>query len=160
MLNPVSYEKGDASNARPSTLIMHVVNNHGGWGAGFVLALNKRYPHVENDYRLWYRRTRERGPLLKLGTTQFVVADQSQNIWVANMCAQTLNETYLPGEIPLDYCALQRCISYSAEFADAHGLSIQAPRFGSGLAGGDWDVIQHLIQVTVRPYIPVTIKDL
>jgi hypothetical protein len=45
MMAMIYYAKGDASKpigAGPK-MICHITNNRGGWGAGFVLALSKRW---------------------------------------------------------------------------------------------------------------------
>ncbi len=68
----IVYVVGDAT--RPSgdgaRIIVHVCNDVGGWGKGFVLAVSRRWPEPEREYRRWYR---ERGPdEFALGRVQFV----------------------------------------------------------------------------------------
>jgi hypothetical protein len=45
------------------------------------------------------------------------------------------------------------------EFADSLGKPIVAPMFGSGLAGGDWQKIETLIETHIPEHVPVTIYD-
>lgn len=154
----ITYVHGDVTEMPENSLLLHVCNNRGGWGAGVVLAISKKWPEPELGYRDWYRRCRERGVLLPLGKTQFIpVAGAGKPRWVGNMVAQTLGETLLTGEIPLQYDKLIECLKSAAEFAEAWGLEIHAPRFGSDLAGGDWDVIETLIKLHIPEHIPVTI---
>ncbi len=51
--------KGDATSpqAKGPKVIAHVCNDVGGWGKGFVLAISRRWPEPERDFR---RRHRER----------------------------------------------------------------------------------------------------
>ncbi|HJK89231.1 MAG TPA: hypothetical protein RMH85_21120 [Polyangiaceae bacterium LLY-WYZ-15_(1-7)] len=53
----IDYVVGDAT--RPGgdgpKIIVHVCNDVGGWGRGFVTALSKRWAAPEEAYRAWYR---------------------------------------------------------------------------------------------------------
>ena len=94
---------------------------------------------------------------MPLGHVQFVPV--ALHSYVGNMIGQTIGETLAPGEIPLQYDKLYECLRTAGQFADSHGLSIHAPRFGAGLARGDWDVIEALITTAIPEHIPVTIYD-
>ena len=52
----IKYIKGDAT--RPigdgSKLILHICNDVGAWGSGFVVALSKRWKEPEQKYRELY----------------------------------------------------------------------------------------------------------
>lgn len=156
-MREIIYVDGDVTTMPNDSLLLHVCNNRGGWGAGVVLAISNKWPAPEVEYREWYARCRSRGVILPLGHTQFVLTSFGTRQWVGNMIAQTLGETLLPGEIPLQYDKLIQCLKSAAEFAEAHGLEIHAPRFGSDLAGGDWSVIETLIKLHIPHHIPVTI---
>jgi O-acetyl-ADP-ribose deacetylase (regulator of RNase III) len=49
--------KGDATapQVEGNKIIAHVCNDLGRWGKGFVLALSRRWPEPEREYRRWYR---------------------------------------------------------------------------------------------------------
>ena len=56
MTGKMIIKKGDATNPtklydNEISIIPHVCNNKNRWGAGFVLALNKKWPIVEEKYR-------------------------------------------------------------------------------------------------------------
>lgn len=53
----ISYVTGDATHphGQGPKVICHVCNDIGGWGRGFVLALSRRWPQPEADYRAWRR---------------------------------------------------------------------------------------------------------
>ena len=48
---------GDATQpvGEGTKIIVHVCNDIGGWGRGFVVALSKRWPEPERRYRAWSR---------------------------------------------------------------------------------------------------------
>ncbi|MGA3490465.1 hypothetical protein ACK8GG_20940, partial [Micromonosporaceae bacterium DT55] len=54
---PLKTIKGDATSpqAKGRKVIAHICNDLGGWGKGFVLAISRRWPEPERDYRAWHR---------------------------------------------------------------------------------------------------------
>lgn len=126
----------------PNVVIPHVVNNEGAWGAGFVIPLGKRFPSIKIAYLdNWYS--------FNLGDIQWVNAAES--VTVVNMYAQTLG-----GKRRLNYEHLVQCMRCVRKVF--HNRPILAPRFGSGLAGGNWNFIRELIHDTwVSCGIDVTI---
>lgn len=133
------YSEGDIFQTLQSleskTLLPHVCNNEGAWGAGFVVPLGRFYPKSREEY-LQLKQTGK----LELGHTQFVeVAD---TVTVCNMVAQTLG-----GRRPLRYDALVHCMLQVAKHASENDIDrIDCPLFGAGLAGGAWPFIHKLIQ--------------
>lgn len=78
--------RGDATapQGEGAKLIVHVRNDLGGWGDGFVPALSRRWPEPEAAYR---RRRRERANNdFALGATQFVPV--GPRLRVADMIGQ------------------------------------------------------------------------
>lgn len=135
----IRYIIGDATLPihRPA-LIIHIVNDEGHWGAGFVTSLSKKYPKAENAYR--------HIPVdhLKLGSTLFVPVDRG--VVVANMIAQRSIKV-VDGKPPIRYDAVAACLKSIDQRLSQQFIkySIHAPRFGTGLAGGTWDKIEPLI---------------
>jgi len=139
-----SLQKGDATKlpSTGKTLLIHVCNNRGGWGKGFVLALSKLTTKPERAYRSIPRHE------LKLGSVQFVKVDDQ--LTVANMIAQN---GYISSENPhpLQMDALRNCLKKVAKRADQFD-TIQLPKVGSGLAGGDWSKIEPMIQCELQHF--------
>lgn len=135
-------------------MIIHINNDVGAWGAGFVLALSKRWTQPEKSYRIW----KQKYPcLFQLGQVQFVPVEP--DIIVANMIAQHQFPTREKPQA-VDYQALETCLKKVSNF-EAKKFSIHAPRIGAGLGGGDWKTIESLlIKNLVIKDIPVTIYDL
>lgn len=144
----IQYLRGDAT--KPCTgngIIAHVCNNAGGWGAGFVLAVSKRWKHPEESYRRWAReKFCPNSGAFELGHTQIVPV--TPDIWVANMIAQD-GYGHI-GRIPLQYDALEKCLGLVADEALDMKLSVHMPRIGCGLAGGTWDKVGPIVEKTLE----------
>lgn len=156
-MKPINYIKGDATNpiGNGNKIIIHCCNDVGAWGAGFVLALSRRFPTVEYAYRYWFKEIDDElidttiysktGPCV-LGEVQFCKVNN--NIWVANMIGQH-NIGFINNLPPIRYDAIETCLNKVAKNAKDINASIHCPRFGSGLAGGNWLEIEKLINKTL-----------
>ena len=150
-MQKIRYIEGDMfgvvkGDIHPSPIIIaHCCNDRGAWGAGFVLPLGKNFPIARESYFNWFNGLTGETEKFGLGQTQFVNVDDK--IFVANMVAQTLG-----GSRPLYYNHLSRCLDAVANFAiernDAreYKTRLVCPMFGSNLAGGDWNIIEKLIE--------------
>ena len=149
----IQYVRGDATKPQGTKLqlIIHCCNDIGAWGKGFVVALSKRWPHVERAYRQWHK---ERTYLyqdgmfttgaFELGAVQFVQAEAG--IWVSNIIGQH-GIRWENGVPPIRYPAILEALQEirdSIEYKefDKHEESyfndstVHMPRMGAGLAGG------------------------
>jgi len=154
----VTYVKGDATKpiGDGQKIIAHVCNDKGGWGAGFVLALNKISYKPMREYRNMYERRDYY--FLPLGVTQFV--SLGNGLHVVNMIAQHGTVSKLNKQ-PLSYEALEIALTRLAEDAIDIGASVHMPRIGCGLAGGDWNVVESIINRTLTlRNVDVTVYDL
>jgi O-acetyl-ADP-ribose deacetylase (regulator of RNase III) len=151
----LNYVEGDATRPQGDgpKLILHICNNIGAWGAGFVLALSRRWPEPEREYRAWHASDRDFG----LGRIQQVQVED--DIWVVNMVAQHgIRSPTNPK--PIQYFELKKCLQRVAGFASKYGVSVHMPRIGCGLAGGDWKVIEEIIKETlIDGGVKVTVYD-
>lgn len=145
---PITYLKGDATvpQVKGPKLIVHVCNTLGGWGAGFVLAVSKRWPEPEAAYRAWYHARTHKdasgdGRFL-LGQVQ--VVGVLPDTWVVNMIGQEGMRTGSNGP-PIRYAALRECLLKVAQIASEKKASINMPRIGCGLAGGRWEMVEPII---------------
>ncbi|HEY4498583.1 MAG TPA: macro domain-containing protein [Candidatus Paceibacterota bacterium] len=149
----INFVTGDAT--RPigdgNKIIVHICNDVGGWGAGFVLAISQRWKRPQKRYR-------ELGKTggYELGTVDLVQVEG--NIWVANMIAQ--QGIHWDHSIPpIRYPALEDCLLQVAQHAKKLKASVHMPRIGCGLAGGKWDKVEEIVSRTLGD-IPVTVYDL
>jgi hypothetical protein len=139
-------------------LIPHVVNNIGKWGAGFSGPLGEAFPQAKQSYLAFFDGGRPRCDF-GLGDSQVVYAEE--DVCVANMVAQDGVGT---DSRKIRYDLLVRCMNevtrnllQSVDFRDSD-WAIHAPKFGCGLAGGNWDFIEELIRdCWIRRGIEVTV---
>ncbi|MGW1818362.1 macro domain-containing protein [Streptomyces sp. NPDC002125] len=153
----ITYVRGDATapQGKGVKLIVHVCNDLGGWGKGFVLALSRRWPEPEVSYRRWHRE--RAGNDFGLGAVRFVQV--SPYIWVANLVGQHGMRTGSKG-VPVRYGAIDEGLAKVAVRAAELGASVHMPRIGCGLAGGTWSRIEPLItERLVGRGIDVTVYD-
>jgi hypothetical protein len=152
----IHYIKGDAT--RPigagRKTIAHIVNDVGRWGAGFTRALTERWPETEVKYYRWFE-----GKLgfPELGSTyayslkhigpnvtenDLCPLDDPEALYLFNMCAQ---HGVGRANKPIRYEALDKCLKDLGAFSRETKTTVHGPRFGSGLAAGDWNKIEKLI---------------
>ena len=145
----ITYLIGDATapiSTKGDKLILHVCNDVFAWGAGFVLALSRKWDAPEIAYRSMDNLE------MRQGYVQFIGVEK--DITVCNMVAQNgihnINNTK-----PINYYSIAVCLHQANKFAIKNNATIHAPRFGSGLAGGDWNIIENIIKqfVTVDVFI-------
>ena len=146
-----------AENIGSSIVIPHVCNNVGLFGAGFASAVRKNFPTVAANFELLGKKT-------KLGYVQYisVMKDKKYDheLIVANMIAQ--NGIMSPNNSrPINYEALVKCmvdIRNHIKNLNKEKIEIHCPKFGSGLAGGDWGFIENLIEDIWRDYTVLVYK--
>ncbi|MGC0419159.1 macro domain-containing protein [Embleya sp. AB8] len=156
-METVTYVRGDATTplGKGVKVIAHVCNDRGGWGRGFVLALSKRWPEPEADYRKWHRERAHND--FGLGALRLVRVDTY--LWVANLIGQHGTRTGSKGP-PVRYAAIDRALTGLGERALELGASVHMPRIGCGLAGGTWAGVEPLILERLSGRgVPVTVYD-
>lgn len=175
---PIHYVKGDATQPIGCgvKIIVHVCNDIGGWGRGFVLAVSKRWKQPEAEYRKWFAEQNfEESEILHcepsqngttiynaqfgLGNVQFVKVEN--DIWLGNMIAQRDIYTSNEGVPPIRYSALNECLGKVARYSQQINASVHMPRIGCGLAGGEWSEVEALVMSNlINNTIDVTVYDL
>lgn len=152
----INYIKGDATEpkAEVNKIIVHICNDIGGWGKGFVMAISKRWKEPEQQYRAWFK-TQDN---FALGEVQFVQVEN--DIWVANLIGQHKINKDEKGNAPIRYEAVLSGLEKVGTFASEHLATVHMPRIGCGLAGGTWDRIEPLIELAlVKKGVEVWVYD-
>jgi O-acetyl-ADP-ribose deacetylase (regulator of RNase III) len=146
MAGAITYLEGDATapQAKGNKIIAHVCNDSGGWGRGFVLAISRRWPEPESEYRRWHRERAHND--FGLGAVQLVKV--KPDTWVANMVGQH-GVRGRSNPRPIRYEALESCLRKLAAEAIELDASVHMPRIGCGLAGGTWDRVEPLVVATL-----------
>ena len=135
-----------------SVIIPHVCNNINLFGAGFADALADKYPETKENYHLLGNSFLRNN----LGYVQFIEVSKNQKyghkLIIANMIAQ--NGIKGPNNPrPINYAALVKSMIQVSQYIigntgfsnKTENVEIHSPKFGSGLAGGDWNFISDLI---------------
>jgi len=140
-MSDIKYLFGDVTKPgeKGPKIIMHICNDVGAWGRGFVLAVTKRWKEPEEVYR----QISSRGDL-ELGSVQCI--EVGNKISVVNMIAQKRIRNDTRDKPPIRYDALRDCLKAVAILAEEKDATVHAPRIGTGLAGGDWEIIEDIIQ--------------
>lgn len=145
-MEAIIYLKGDATtpNVKGTKIIVHICNDLGGWGKGFVLAVSRKWSEPEKAYREWHKNRLEND--FGLGATQIIQV--SEDLFVGNMIAQEgLKRTN--NKAPIRYEAVRTCLATIGIEAKKINASIHMPRIGCGLAGGKWEEIEPIIVETL-----------
>lgn len=138
----IKYVGGDATlpEGTGARIIVHVCNDLGAWGRGLVLALSKKWPQSEQQYRAWSRGEVELP--FELEQVQFVQVENE--LWVANLLGQHGVRRH-GGTPPVPYEAIREGLQRVAERGTQESAFVHMPRIGAGLAGGDCRVISRII---------------
>lgn len=145
----------------PKVFVPHVVNDDDAMGSGVARALFELYPDVKKRYHNWFSQYPKRDMIdttgkAKLGQCQFIRTDD--NITIVNMVAQSTpginwypyqydNKSIRHPLPPIRYESLEECmVRVTHKMQEENVKDILTVKFGSGLAGGDWDRIESLIE--------------
>jgi O-acetyl-ADP-ribose deacetylase (regulator of RNase III) len=162
---PLVHVTGDATKLQGQgpKILTHCVNDQGRFGAGFVVALGKKWPLVKEAYLAWYRHSEEMPGIatgiMGLGEAQLVQVEE--DLWVASIVGQHGVGMGSGGRAPIRYDALNKGLVAVCRWAQDFKASVHAPRLGSGLAGGHWGNIEKMLKTEIADKgIDVTIYDL
>ncbi|SHF75803.1 macro domain-containing protein [Pedobacter caeni] len=140
-MKDIVYLKGDATDpkAEGNKIIVHICNDIGGWGKGFVMAISRRWKLPEQSYRNWYKSKEN----FSLGAVQFVQVES--DMWIANIIGQHKINKDEQGNAPIRYDAVLAGLDKVAAFAAENSATVHMPRIGCGLAGGKWEEMEPLL---------------
>jgi O-acetyl-ADP-ribose deacetylase (regulator of RNase III) len=150
-MSKINYVKGDATNPQGdgTKLILHCCNNFQKWGAGFVLAISKKWKEPEEHYCSLNEKD------LVLGTAHFIGVEE--DIIVVNIIGQH-DIRSINGVPPIRYDAIMKALAEINIIAKTIKATIHMPRMGCGLAGGNWNKMESIIENNLD--VPVTVYDL
>ena len=123
------------------------------WGGGIARKIARRFPDAEEAFTEQVIKIPQRD---RLGHTIFTSA--SEDLTIASLIGQ---EGYGPSLLPrIRYTALRNCLEQVANRAASMGASIHMPKIGTGSAGGNWSVVEEMLDdVMVRAGLFVTVYD-
>jgi O-acetyl-ADP-ribose deacetylase (regulator of RNase III) len=158
---PLSFLEADATqpSGQGPKILVHVCNDIGAWGRGFVLGLSRRFPEPERRYTAWAA-GQDNLPFV-LGQVQFVPV--APGLTVANLIGQhdIARKDRATATPPVRYEAIREGLGRVRAEAERQQASVHMPRIGAGLAGGMWPVIEQIIhEELVNHGLSVTVYDL
>lgn len=141
----IEYRKGNLLET-DCRLILHGCNSLGVMGAGVAKQIRQKWPKAYQDYRDSYDSYG-----LPLGS--IITSKQPDGKIVLNAIMQ---DTIGPAGVHVSYWAVANVLYTLDQISTVQKIGVVAmPAIGSGLAGGDWKVIEAIIENTARNYQPV-----
>lgn len=154
--SPIRYVHGnilDPLGGEPKIICQLVNDRAMKWGGGVARNFARKYPQAELKYtQLFIHLTAGQ----RLGRALIVELDEGVSL--ASIVAQ---EGFGPSLFPrVRYGALQAGLREVAEHAKQIGAGVHMPKIGTGSAGGDWGIIEEIIEdELVRMGLAVTVYD-
>lgn len=132
----INYIKGDLLSTTEG-IIVHGCNAQGVMGSGVALAVRQKYPKAY----LKYKEEIQRG-FLGLGDVQIVKV--CEGLFVCNAITQ---EFYgREKKLYVSYEAIRETFWSVFSVARRNEYSVNIPKIGAGLGGGDWERILQIIK--------------
>jgi O-acetyl-ADP-ribose deacetylase (regulator of RNase III) len=148
----IRYTDGDlVRDAEQFEVIAHCCNCFCTMGSGIAPQIKAKFPEA---YAVDC--ATGKGDMNKLGTITYT---QNTTPIVVNLYGQYDYTGRRSGRMDLDYAALKSALIQMKE--KFSGKRIGMPKIGAGLAGGDWNIIEKIIEevfageyVTIVNYVP------
>lgn len=152
----ISYTKGDLIKEVKQGVILHQTNCFGVMGAGFALQLKNEYPRNYDVYRSHCNYPGQE-PEDLLGTTLCTAFNNHDRLIIINAFGQVGTG----GRKATSYDALDQIFFdlYKSE-NKSYNDHIHMPKIGSGLGGGNWQVIESIIKNYLPENKKVTVWEL
>lgn len=162
-MSQIAYLVGNATEPvrkeNEVAVIVQNLNAQGAIGGGFSGAVTEKWPKVEEMYLDFIDNTNLKE---RLGAVIYSWVVEKE-IVVASIIAQYKGFKVAPNEILINYDELKKGFSDIIDimsFIDKP-YTIHMPRIGCGIAGGDWNIIEKIIEETfIKNDIDVIVYDL
>lgn len=133
----IRYVKGDLFKTE-AEIIAHGCNCRGGFGSGIAGIISKLYPQVREIFSHKFNTTG-----WQLGEIQ--VVDVGSKIIVNCATQLEYGNGAVNGKVYVNYDAVRSCMEKLLAYKKETGKSLAIPKIGAGLAGGDWQKIESII---------------
>ena len=145
------YIQGDICDTELK-YIAHGVNCQNTMGSGVAKALYTKFPQVKDHYHGYCNNIGD--SLLLLGDVQEIIVDDKT---VYN-CFTQLEFGY-DGKKYVNYNAIALCFLYLSTHVEMDG-PLAIPKIGCGLAGGNWEFMEQLINDSVGDRLEIWVYEL
>lgn len=145
----IEYIKGDLFSTDITTII-HGCNAQGVMGSGVAKIIREKYPKAYDRYRHKYEKIGE----LFLGSNIIVpcgdrLNDPENFKVIVNAITQTSYGK--DGRRYVSYDAVAECMNDINRMYEIYGITeVAMPKIGAGLGGGDWNVIEAIIESELK----------
>ena len=141
----ITYKKGNLLDT-PDSIIVQGVNCQGVMGSGVAKAIREKWPVVFTKYTEYSNKFRYARKEL-LGQVNVVEIEKDEKI-IANIFSQ---ENYGKTKFRyVSYDALDKGFTYLTLFPK--GTNISMPKIGAGLGGGEWSIIEAIINFRLKDF--------
>ena len=139
----IIYKQGDML-AGPEKYILHGCNAQGVMGSGVALQIKQKWPEAYEYYRYAYVNDG-----LELGVMLAVDCDDKTIIHciTQEFYGRDKNRVYV------DYNAVKDCLRLVNH--NFKGVDVAMPKIGCGLANGDWNIVEQIINETMVDVQPI-----
>lgn len=143
----ITYRKGNLLDT-DDHIIVHGCNAQGKMNSGVAKAILEKYPKAYDDYKERHRLDIKYNPLGHIPLGIIIPSEQPDGKTIINAITQ-LHYGY-DGKKYVNYDAIDEAFrTITQEFGPpdcGHSTNISMPMIGSGLGGGDWGIIERIIE--------------
>lgn len=148
----LTYIKGDLL-AQPKGILVHGCNGTTLPAGGIAGAIFAKWPGAEDAHRQGVWRLTSSEPKDALGTISVYIPDYEGDVpdlIIINAITQSL-----PGAGTLSYDAIRDCFEEVGDYLTfykpyfGNDMPIIIPKIGAGIAGGNWNIIERIIDKTI-----------
>lgn len=132
----ITYKSGDLLNVKTG-VIAHGCNAQGVMGSGVAKQIKAKYPQAYLDYLKDYQTYSDTMRTISLTAV-------SKNLWIANCVTQRYYGTD-PHTVYVSYPSIECCFTQLKASFSVGDVTIHIPKIGAGLANGDWNIIETII---------------
>lgn len=147
----VYIEYGDILEQRRG-LLVHGCNTKSVMGAGIALQIKHKYPNAFNDYFMKCQLTNNTDSLLG----DIVTTRITDEFYIVNAFTQ-INYGRYHYWSNVNYEAIRSVFTKVNDLALYYNLPVIFPMIGSGYGGGDWTIIEEIIDINLDPKIEKTL---
>lgn len=145
----IEYIKGDLFATDIKTIV-HGCNAQGVMGSGVAKIIHEKYPKAYNRYRSEYER---RGNLVLGDIIAVPVGDRINDFDNYRVIINAITQNFYgrDGSRFVSYDAVAECMAKIDRMYSVYGISeVAMPKIGAGLGGGDWNVIESIIESELK----------
>ena len=145
----IIYKQGDVLSG-PEKYILHGCNAQGVMGSGIAKAIRSKWPEVYDRYHEAYQARR-----LSLGSVVPIVVGGKTvfNCITQKYYGRDKNIVYV------DYKAVESCMNIVSDILkDEQGACVAMPLIGCGLANGDWNIVEAIIDKAAQHWTAVVYR--